>query len=178
MKWYPLLVMLILIAAALGAGCTDDESAVAPPPPGDAVQPGQVLVNTGDVTGDGIPRGTIDTITFRVGLAPGEKPVNMENITIVYADAIRTETLVPVEGYRGEPPAGTWGILNVENQIGYPNNRLEDQEQFVIRINPKAPLVPRQLVTIIVKTPTGTPLNIRRVAPPTIIAKDNLLAPI
>ena len=55
------------------------------------VQPGQVLNVFGDVTGDGIPRGTIDTITFTVGLVPGEKSVNMENVTIVYADAIRTE---------------------------------------------------------------------------------------
>ena len=39
----------------------------------------------------------------------------------------------------------------------HPNNRLEYEEKFVIRINPKAPLVPRQLITIIVKPPPGPP---------------------
>jgi len=60
------------------------------------------------VTGDGIPRGTIDTITFTIGLVPGENSVNVENISIVYADAIRTESLIPVEGFYGDPPQGSW----------------------------------------------------------------------
>ena len=167
----------MLIAAVLIAGCTDEE------PPGsapDAVnfQPGQVLYTTGEVTGDGIAGGTIDTITFTVGLAPGEKPVNMENLSIVYADAIRTETLVPVNGYRGDPPAGSWGIMQVTNEIGKPNNRLEDKELLVIRINPKAPLVPRQLISIVVKPPSGPPLTLRRVSPPSILKENNILGPL
>jgi hypothetical protein len=177
-KWHTFLVIVILIAAALTAGCTDEGDAVPPPPATGPVLPGQTLVNIGEVTGDGIPMGTIDTITFTVGLVPGEKPVNMENITIIYADAIRTETLVPVQGFRGDPPQGAWGILEVKDEVGAPNNRLEYEEKFVIRINPKAPLVPRQLITIIVKPPTGTSLTIRRVSPPTIIKENNILAPI
>jgi len=170
--------MAILIAAVLATGCTDEEKPGPVLPPADAILPGQVLVNIGNVTGNGIPRGTIDTITFTVGLVPGEKSVNVENISIVYADAIRTESLVPVEGFYGDPPQGSWGILEVQNEVGNPNNRLEFEERLVIRINPKAPLVPQQFITIIVKPPSGIPLTIRRVSPPTIIRENNLLTPI
>lgn len=177
MKWLSLLVMVILSVAVLAAGCTDEEIPGPALPGADAVLPGQVLVTIGNVTGDGIPRGTIDTITFTVGLAPGEKSVNLENISIVYADAIRTESLIPIEGFRGDPPQGSWGILEVQNEAGSPNNRLEFEERLVIRINPKAPLVPRQFITIIIKPPSGTPLTIRRVSPPTIVKENNILTP-
>lgn len=180
-----LLIAAIVLAVVLATGCIDEENSPVPGPvaSGDPIRPGQVLQVTSDVIGEGtlggnLVSGTIDTLTFSVGLVPGAKPVNMENITIVYADAIRTETLIPVEGYRGNPPDGTWGILNVTNEIGKPNNRLDDQEQFILRINPRAPLVPRQIATISIKTPTGTPLTIRRVAPPTIMKDNNLLLPI
>ena len=116
--------MVILVAAVIAAGCTDEENPVPVLPAADAILPGQVLVNIGNVTGNGIPRGTIDTITFTVGLVPGEKSVNVENISIVYADAIRTESLIPVEGFYGDPPQGSWGILEVQNEVGSPNNRL------------------------------------------------------
>jgi len=177
--------MVILTAVILAAGCTDEapQGPPGPAPPADTVRPGQVLQLTSDVTGDGqlggnLVSGTIDTITFTVGLVPGAKPVNMENVTIIYADAVRTETLVPVQGFRGDPPDGSWGILNVIHEVGNPNNRLEDNEQFVIRVNPRAPLVPRQLMTISVKAPTGTPLTFRRVSPPTIVEFNNSLMPV
>ncbi|MFA6226021.1 MAG: hypothetical protein WC620_07585 [Methanoregula sp.] len=179
MKWQSIFLLGILIAAVLAAGCTDEGTPPGPAPEAvNAIQPGQVLYTIGDVTGDDISGGTIDSITFTFGLASGEKPVNMENVSIVYADAIRTETLLPVNGYRGDPPAGAWGIVKVINEIGNPNNRLEDKEQFVIRINPKAPLVPRQFISIVVKPPSGPPLIIRRVSPPTIMKENNILAPL
>jgi archaellin len=168
----------MLIIVVLVAGCTEEAPPGPTPPAADVVQPGQVLVTSGDVTGDGIDGGTIDTITFTVGLLPGKKPVDMEKISLYYADTIETETLEPVAGYRGDPPRGKWGILNVTNEIGTPNNRLDDQEQFVIRINPWAYLPAKRMVTIVVRTPTGTPLTIRRVAPPTIVAQNNILAPL
>ncbi len=87
--------MGILIAAVLAAGCTDEGTPGPVPETTGPILPGQVLYSIGEVTGDGIPGGTIDTITFKVGLAPGEKPVTMENISLVYADAIRTETPNP-----------------------------------------------------------------------------------
>jgi flagellin FlaB len=170
-------VMIILFVTVLAVGCTDEESQIPEFPVTDAPLPGQVVVIIGDVTGDGIPMGTIDTIRFTVGLAAGEKSVPLENLSIVYADAIRTETLIPVEGLRGNPPPGYWGILEIKNEIGNPNNRLEFEEQVVIRINPKAPLVPRQFITIIIRPPTGTALTIRRVSPPS-IQETNLLLPI
>ena len=73
-----LLVMVFLIVAVLAAGCTDEDIPVPALPEADAVLPGQVLVTIGNVTGNGIPRGTIDTITFTVGLVPREKSVNLE----------------------------------------------------------------------------------------------------
>jgi hypothetical protein len=39
-------------------------------------------------------------------------------------------------------PAGSWGILDVQNEIGGQNNRLDDKELFTIRINPVLPLFP------------------------------------
>lgn len=178
MKWQFFLLTGILIAAVFVAACTEKGTPGTVPGAISVFKPGQILYSTGDVTGDGVLGGTIISITFTVGLVPGEKPVNMENISIVYADAIRTETLIPVKGYRGVPPVGEWGIVNVINEIGSPNNRLEDKEQFVIRINPKAPLVPRQFISIVVKPPSGTPLTIRRVSPPSIIKENNILAEI
>jgi archaellin len=177
-KWQSLLVTFILIAAILVAGCTDEENPLLPLPSADAVLPGQELMVIGNVSGNGIPGGSIDNLTFTVGLIPGKNPFNMENISIIYADAVRTESLVPVEGFRGDPPPGHWGILEVQNMIGAPNNRIEYEEQFVLRINPKSPLLPNQFIMIIVKTSSGTPLTIRRVSPPTIIKENNILSPI
>jgi archaellin len=177
-KWQSLLVTFILIAAILVAGCTDEENPLPRLPSADAVLPGQELMVIGNVSGNGIPGGSIDNLTFTVGLIPGKNPFNMENISIIYADAVRTESLVPVEGFRGDPPPGHWGILEVQNMIGAPNNRIEYEEQFVLRINPKSPLLPNQFIMIIVKTSSGTPLTIRRVSPPTIIKENNILSPI
>jgi len=177
MKWLSLLVIVIITMAVFTSGCTDEENSGLIVSAADAILPGQVLVMIGNVTGNGIPRGTIDTITFTVGLVPGEKSVNLEQISVIYADAIRTESLVPVEGFYGDPPQGSWGILEVQNEIGSPNNRLEFEERVVIRINPKAPLVPRQFITIIIKPPAGTSLTLRRVSPPTIIKENNILTP-
>jgi archaellin len=171
----------VLILLILAAGCTDTSTDVPPLPtmstlPVPRNNPQAILQNFGDVTGQGIPGGTIDIITLTVGLIDSHKSVDMEQLSIVYADAIRTETLRPVEGYHSDPPKGFWSITRVENEVGSPNNRLDNEERFVIRINPKAPLVPRQIITIEIKTPNGHPLTIRRVAPPTIQA-DNILLP-
>lgn len=179
--WQSLLGIGILVTAVVFCGCTEES---APPPvPVVTYAPGQVLYETGIVTGQGIlggelATGTIDTITFTIGLVPGAGSVDMEQLTIVYADAVRSETLIPVQGYRGSPPQGSWGILEVEGEIGDVNNRLDDKELFVIRINPRAPLVPRQLITIGVKPPAGPPVTLRRVSPPTIMAENNVLAPV
>ena len=172
---------IVFILLILTAGCTDTSTDVPPlpimstlPVPGN--NPQEILQSIGDVTGQGIPGGTIDTITFTVDLIDSRKSVDMEQLEIVYADAIRTETLLPVDGYHGDPPKGFWSITRVENEVGDPNNRLDNEERFVIRINPKAPLVPRQIITIEIKPPSGHTLTIRRVAPPTIQA-DNILLP-
>ena len=136
-----------------------------------------LLQIVGDVTGRGIPGGTIDNITFTVGLTDIHNSVDMERLSIVYADAIRTETLRPVDGFRGDPPQGHWSIVRVDKEVGNPNNRLDNEERFTITINPKAPLVPGQFITIDIKPPNGRSLTIRRVAPPTIRA-DNILLPL
>ena len=179
-KWLFIFLTLVLISGIFAAGCLGEDIAASVPSaikPQGNLQAGQVLQVFGDVTGLGIPRGTVDTITFTVGLTPDIKTLDMEKLIIVYADAIRTETLLPITGFRGDPPLGEWGILSVQKELGAPNNRIEYEEQFVIRINPKAPIVPNQVITIILKTPNGTPTSIRRITPTTIMA-ENLLPPI
>jgi archaellin len=179
---YGIILALFLIFCVISNGCiTDDIS----PPVGRSTPPEGVLIQpVGDVTGQGvflqgIHRGTIDTITFAIGLAPpGMKTVNMTNLTIAYADAVRTESLLPVEGYRGNPPPGYWGIIAVVKEAGNNNLRLEFEEQFIIRINPKAAIVPNQVITISVRPGEGKPLIMRRVAPSTIFEKDNILPPL
>jgi archaellin len=179
-KWHFIFITLVLVSGIFAAGCLGEGTSASVPAaikPQGNLQPGQVLQVFGDVTGLGIPRGTVDTITFTVGLAPDIKTLDMEKLVIVYADAIRTETLSHIAGFRGDPPAGEWGILSVQKEVGTPNNRIEYEEQFVIRVNPKAPIVPNQVITIILKTPNGTPTSIRRIIPTTIMA-ENLLPPI
>ena len=174
---------VVLILLMLSTGCIDTSSETPPLPTMSTIPvPGgnpntPLLQSIGDVTGQGIPGGTIDTITFTVGLADIHSSVDMERVTIVYADAIRTETLYPVEGFHGDPPKGYWSIERVEKEVGGPNNRLDNEEWFIIKVNPKAPLVPGQVITIDIKPLNGRSLTIRAVAPQTIQA-DNLLVPL
>jgi archaellin len=177
----PLILAAAIVACVILAGCTDDEPA-APPETvsGGASSPGSLIMAVGNITGQGVilqgvPRGTIDTITFTVGLAPGTKSLDLNGTTIAYADSVRTEILTPVEGYFGTPPPGSWGVIDTVNQLGLQNLRLDYDEQFVIRINPKAPVIADQLFTVSVKPPEGRPLLIRLIAPPDIGEQDNIL---
>jgi archaellin len=177
---YGWILALFLVSSVFLAGCTTENSPAPAPVGGSIPQEGVLIQNIGNVTGqgiilEGVPRGTIDTITFAIGLAPGVKTVDLTNMTIVYADAVRTEILTPVDGYRGNPPPGYWGIIDIVNEAGNPNMRLDFEEQFVIRINPKAAVVPNQVITISVKPSEGKPLVIRRVAPSVIVENDNIL---
>jgi archaellin len=177
---YRLILSLFLIACIIASGCTDDEPPAPAPVAGIHAQPGSLIRIIGNVTGQGVvlqgvPRGTIDTITFAIGLAPGTKTLDLENMTIAYADAVRTEIIRPVEGYRGDPPAGYWGVVGTFNEMGTPNMRLDYDEQLIIRVNPRAPVVSDQVFTISIKPVEGKPLLIRLVAPATIDENDNLL---
>ncbi|MDD1682157.1 MAG: flagellin [Methanoregula sp.] len=177
---YGWILALTLIVCVIAAGCTDEEPPAPVPGGGSPQQPGVLIRHIGNVTGQGVilqgvPRGTIDTITFTIGLAPGAKSLDLDNMTIAYADAVRSEILTPVKGYRGIPPQGYWGVVDAINELGTPNMRLDYEEQLVIRINPKAPVVSDQVVTISVKPPVGKPLILRVVAPAEISETDNIL---
>ena len=181
---HAMILSMVFILLILSAGCIDTSSGSPPVPtmstlpvPGGNPDDVPLLQIFGNVTGQGIPGGTIDTITFTVGLTDIHKSVDMERLAIVYADAIRTETLHPVDGFHGDPQKGFWSIVRVDNEVGGPNNRLDNEERFTIKINPRAPLVPGQFITIDIKPPNGRSLTIRRVAPPTILA-DNILVPL
>ncbi|PKG32964.1 hypothetical protein [Methanoregula sp.] len=179
MRYRFFIIVTLLVAAVFLAGCTDEEhSPIAETLSAEPALPGQALVLVGDVTGDGLAGGTIDTIDITVALVPGARPIDMEKISIVYADTIKTETLIPVEGYWGNPPQGCWGILNVVGQVGDQNSRIEDREQFVIRLNPRAYLPAKRMAVIVVRAPAvATPLTIRRFAPAEIVAQGNILTP-
>ncbi|MFA5267982.1 MAG: hypothetical protein WC379_08415 [Methanoregula sp.] len=177
---YGLILAVFLILAGFSAGCISEDTPAPAPAAGSLPQPGVLIQTIGQVTGQGIilqgvPRGTIDTITFTIGLAPGTKTADLNGTTIAYADSVRTELLTPVEGYRGDPPAGYWGIIDSINEMGTRNMRLDYEEQFIIRINPKAPVVPNQVITISVKPKGGKALMIRCVAPSAITETDNIL---
>jgi archaellin len=183
--WYPVRVISIILLLILAAGCIDTSTDSPPLPtmstlpiPGVTQHPAaQILQSSGEVIGQGTQGGIIDTITFTVSLSNLSKSIDMEHLGIVYSDVVRTETILPVEGYWGEPPQGCWSIVRVVNEAGGPNNLLEQGEQFVIRVNPKAPIVPTQLITIQVKPADGNSLAIRRIAPKTIRA-ENILSPV
>lgn len=181
-QWYSVPVICIIFLVILAAGCIDTGSDTPPVPtlstlpiPGvTATPPAQILESTGEIIGQGTPGGIIDTITLSVRLSDLSKSINMENLRVIYADVVRTEPILPVEGYWGEPPQGFWSIVRVMDEAGGPNNLLEHGEQFVIRINPKAPIVPTQLITIQLIPAGGNLLAIRRVAPKTIRAENIL----
>ena len=148
-----IILTFMVVLGIVSAGCIDQNASVPAPVGGNTPQEGVMIMNVGDVTGQGeilpgVPRGTIDTITFTIGLVPGAKPVNIENLTIVYSDAVRTETFLPVYGFEGNPPPGYWGIIGVLNALGSTNHRLEYEKQFIIRIHPRAPIVPNELITL------------------------------
>lgn len=177
---FGLILAIVLILAGFTAGCISEDTPPPGPVAGSVTQPGVLIQTIGDLTGQGVilqgvPRGTIDTITFTVGLAPGIKTADLNGTTIAYADSVRTEILTPVEGYRGDPPQGFWGIIDSVNELGSRNMRLDYEEQFIIRINPKAPVVPNQVITISVKPKGGKALMIRCVAPSVITETDNIL---
>lgn len=174
---HSIILSLAFILLILSAGCIDTSSESPPLPPGSNPNETPSLQIFSDVTGRGIPGGTIDNITFTVGLTDIHNSVDMEHLAIVYADAIRTETLHPVDGFHGDPPRGFWGIIRVDNEVGNPNNRLDNEERFTITVNPRAPLVPGQFITIDIKPQNGRSLTIRRVAPSTILA-NNILLPL
>jgi archaellin len=182
MEFSPVLILaLCIVFCVLFSGCVSDDAPPPVPAGGDEPQAGVLIHNVGDVTGqgvvlEGVPRGTIDTITFTIGLVPGIRTIDLNNLTVIYADAVRTEVFTPVAGYRGNPPAGYWGIISVLHELGNPNMRLDYEEEFVIRINPRAPVVPNQVITISVKPDEGKPLIIRRIAPSTIVEPDNILS--
>jgi hypothetical protein len=183
-EWFAVPVILILVLSILTAGCFTTSPDTPPIPtmstlpiPGVTSNPPQILQSIGEVIGQGTPGGTIDTITVKVGLADLSKPINMEKLRVIYADAVRTESVQPVAGYWGEPPQGFWSTIRVENETGGPNNLLESGERFVLRVNPNAPIVPTQLITIQLIPAGGTPLVIRGVAPKTIRA-ENILDPV
>jgi len=180
-EWFTVPVIFILVLSILTAGCFTTSTDTPPVPtmstlpiPGITSSPAQILQSIGEVIGQGTPGGIIDTITVTVSLSDLSKPINMEKMRIIYSDVVRTESIQPVEGYWGEPPQGYWSIIRVENEMGGPNNLLESGEQFVIRVNPKAPIVPTQLITIQLIPAGGNPLAIRRVSPKTIRAENIL----
>jgi len=177
---YGFCLALFLVFSVLSTACISDDTPETALVGGNTAQAGVLIQTIGDITGQGVilqgvPRGTIDTITFTVGLAPGVKSIDLNNMTIVYTDAVRTETFTPVEGYRGNPPPGYWGIIDTINPVGDPNLRLEFEERVTLRINPRAAIVPNQVITISVKPREGKPLILRHIAPSTIGVGDTIL---
>jgi archaellin len=172
----------IVIAVILSAGCIGTETRATQPLPVTSFQPGQVLQDIGYVTGQGVemqgvPRAMIDTVTFTIELTPSTKSIDLDNLTVIYADAVRTQTLTSIEGLRGDPPKGAWGILAIIHEAGKPNDRLEFDEQATIRISPAAAMLPGQLITIVVKPKEGPALTIHRLIPTTVTQGENVLQP-
>ncbi len=183
-RWiFTMIAGVVLVAAVLLAGCTGTSPDAPPLPAPKTFSAGQVLQVIGNVTGvgvipAGVPRGTIDTITFTISLVPGATAVNLDNLTVIYADALHTMTLSPFPGFMGEPPGGSWGITAINKQFGPPNHRLDFDKQAVITINPKVAIVPGQVVTIAVKPLEGPAVTLRILSPSTIVQGVNAFTPL
>lgn len=180
-----LTLTLVLAFCIISTGCTDEDTPPPTPAPvgGGGAQPGALIQTFGNITGQGVilqgvPRGTIDTVTFTLGLVQGTKTVDLNGTTIAYADAERTEILTPVAGYFGNPPPGSWGIIDTVSQLGERNMKMDYEERFVIRTNPKIPITSEEVFTISVRPPQGRPLLIRLAAPAEIGEQDNILRPL
>jgi len=181
--WYRSLIPVCLLAAAIVmAGCAGTASQAVTATVTPAFAPGQLLQLAGDVTGNGfmppgVPRGTIDTVTFAISVVPGVRGINLDNLTVIYADAIRTTTLTPVKGLNGTPEPGQWGITGFINPYGPATHRLDLDKQAIITVSLKNYIVPNQLFRLVVKPAEGQALTITRVAPGRIVAGVNILEP-
>src|SRR5208337_1338629 len=89
-----IIAALLIITFIFTAGCTITGTQGSQTAQASAFPPGQILQSIGDVTGQGlippgVPRVVINTVTFTIGLTPGTKSVDLDNLTIIYADAVK-----------------------------------------------------------------------------------------
>jgi flagellin FlaB len=118
------------------------------------------LQMSGQVYGvDSGSTGTVNTVQFGLGLAPGAPPVDLTKLIIVVTQPDNNNQ-VQTLAYSSQATAGsTYGISA---------SSLHDQEQETVQIRLATGLGPNQRITIEMRPPVGSALLFSRDAPATI----------
>ncbi len=123
----------------------------------------------GEIYGISTNSETIDMVNFSVSLAPGGEPIDFDKVSITYSNETHLETLTPVAGLQSTSTTpGTWAITRIGGDVGSSNNLLEKGEQFSISVHPVKGTPKYTVLTVEIKPGSGSPISIRRTAPPAI----------
>jgi len=132
-------------------------------------QASSTLEVVGNVYGTG-PVGAITTLNFSVALAPGGTPVDFDKVVLTFSNSSIVQTLsyagfVPT-GYGGATiAAGSWGVSNVEHDVGTSNHLLEQGEMFDITAMPSSSVFANDQINLEIKPSVGPSLMITRSTP-------------
>ncbi|OPY36983.1 MAG: flagellin [Methanoregula sp. PtaU1.Bin006] len=103
--------------------------------------------------------GTVNTVQFGIGLAPGAPPVDLTKMIIVVTQPDNNNQ-VQFLTYSSQATAGS--------KFGIGATSLHDQEQETILIKLGTGLGPNQRITVEIRPPVGSALLFTRAAPATI----------
>jgi len=138
-------------------------------------QASSVMMNSGGVYGISISGDTIDMVNFTLGLSAGGGMIDFATVAVTYSDATHLETLTPVPGWRSAATIpGTWAIINVQNEMGSPNNLLEKGEFFTISVHPTLGIPRNDRFSIELIPSGGSAITITATAPGSITTINQL----
>ncbi len=103
--------------------------------------------------------GTVNTVEFGIGLAPGAPPVDLTKMIIVVTQPDNNNQ-VQTLAYSSQATAGT--------HFGIGSSSLHDQNQETVHIRLATGLGPNQRITIEMRPPVGSAMLFTRAAPATI----------
>jgi archaellin len=122
----------------------------------------------GDVYGRNITRGgqaAIGYLNFTIGLAAGADEIDIDRISLVYANASYRDDLYETSNWSQSPPAGYWTVISFRN--GDTDGLLEPGEQIDVGVQLRSGhyIVMNDPFTVEVSPGTGSTLTIKRKGP-------------